>query len=228
MKPQANDSDKRTIFQDYELVKWFMQWPALSVMVLLRQDLGYRMVDPICVVATTGGLAVLTVMATPYNDGVLPFPLLVFTALSFTFGIAQRIRRWKALNRGIQQHSEYIGTSPVNFRWLPFFVRRNRRVERLIDPLICVVVGFAFYPVSHALCVWLVFSGACLRAYEHNIHVKERAIDLDLIDGLVTSQRHARVVEEFESSPNVGPQPTASVPSGMSADIQTHIKNRQS
>jgi hypothetical protein len=62
------------------------------------------------------------------------------------------------LNNGIAQFSYYIGSSPFDFRWLPNFVRRNRRVARYFDPIFCAAIGLVLFPYSRALAMWLVFS----------------------------------------------------------------------
>jgi hypothetical protein len=205
-----------------------MRVPALTVMVMLRRDLGYRLLNPPSLIAVTGFLAAVAVLAQPGNEDAQPIDLLFFALGALVLGMYQRLKRWLELNRGIRQHSYYIGTSPFDYHWLPIFCRRNRRMARLIDPIFCALIGLAVFPWSRALAMWLVFSGFCLRSYEYAVHQKQRNMDLDLVDGLIVSERQGQVVEQFEESHDAGQQqPATGIPTGLGQDIQENINRRQ-
>jgi len=212
--------------QNYALAKWFTQFPALTLMVLLRRDLGYRLLNPAVLLAVFGILAVVTILATPGNEAARPVDLLIFAALGFCNGIAQRIRRWWDMERNVRQHSYYIGTSPFHKHWLPAFFRRNRRSARLLDPLFCAAIGLALLPFSHALALWLIFSAFCLRAYEDTIFNRERTQELDISDGLIESQIQGEHVERYSEPSAAGQNPPAEagVPTGIGEDIKPKIK----
>jgi hypothetical protein len=115
MRPQPNQGP--TFMQQYAMAKWFMQFPALTLMVFLRRDIGYRLLNPLVLLAVFGLLAVVAILAMPGNAAAGPVGLLIFAALGFFSGIAQKIRRWRDLERNVRLHSYYVGTSPFDQRW---------------------------------------------------------------------------------------------------------------
>jgi hypothetical protein len=222
-------TERRSFYQDYQTAKWLMQFPALSLIVLYRRDLGYRLLNPANLLAVNGLLFVIGVLAQPGNEDASPIFLSIFAVLSFTCGMVQRVLRWLQLDTAARQHSEYIGTSPLAFRWLPAFLLNKRRIERFGDSFVWLAVGFAFYQVSHALGCYLVFASFCLRAFEFQVHCRERERDLDITDSLIVAEQHSRTAERFEDSPGTGsPRSTGAVPTGLSADIQANLKRRKS
>src|SRR5665213_4299716 len=195
MPPQPQQGP--TFRESYAKAKWLMQFPALSVMVFFRHDLGYRLLDPLRVLGITIFLIFFGVLAQPGNESAEPIALFYFGICFLVLAIAQRIKRWFQFNRAVRQHSFYIGTSPFAFRWLRSFMHRNRRVARFIDPLFCALVGAACYPLSHALACWLFFSAFCLRAYEFIIYERDRNLDMDTIDGLINAENQGQTVEQL-------------------------------
>jgi hypothetical protein len=227
MKPQPQQPPE-TLQQKYARAKWLTQFPALTVMVLLRKNIGFRLLHPLKLLAINGALAVIAILAQPGNEDARPFALLLFAALSFCAGIGQRIRRWRELSQPDRQHSEYIGDSPFQFRWLPKFVRRNRRVSRFIDPVVCALVGIAVFPLSRALACYLVFAGFCLRAYEAHLFERERNRSLDLTDGLIRAEIQSEEIDQFEGAPAAQSPPNRSgLSTGLAPDLQANVKRRQ-
>src|ERR1700690_2789009 len=167
-----------SFMETYAFVQWGMKFPALTLMVLTRTGIGYRLVNPLTLMAVFGLLAVVTILATPGNEAAHPEHLLIFTGVGFVSGLVQRIRRWSDLNRGVIHHSQYIGTSRLDFPWLPHFVRRNRRVARYVEPVVFAGIGLTLLPYSHALAMWLVFAAFCLRGFEDQVFRRERNRDL--------------------------------------------------
>lgn len=215
--------------QQYAMAQWFMQFPALTLMVFLRRDIGYRMLKPGILLAVFGLLAMVTILATPGNEAARPVDLLIFAGVGFMAGIAQRIRRWWDIERNVRQHTFYIGTSPFNQRWTPAFFRRNRRTARLLDPLFCAAIGLALLPFSRALAVWLIFSAFCLRVFEDITFNRERTQELDMADGLIDSQIQGENVEHFSGPSADGQTPPAEpgFPTGIGEDIKAKVRNRK-
>jgi len=209
-----------------EFSQWIMQFPALTVMVFLRRDLGYRLLNPLALMAVTGFLSLISISAQPDNADNQPVFLLLFAVMAFIVGMSQRLKRWQELNRGVRQHSYYIGTSCFEtIRWLPMFCRRNRRTARFIDPFVCIIIGAALFPVSRFLAMWLIFSGICLRSFEYVIHQRERNRNLDMIDSLIISEAQGETVERFEEPPGAeSQQPDPGIPTGIGDDIKSKIK----
>ncbi len=221
----AQPSQGPSFLQQYAFVQWGIQFPALTVITILRRDIGYRLVHPLKLIAVMGLLAVIAILAMPGNEDARPVDLLIFALISFALGIYQRIRRWFEMNSGVMEFTYYVGSSPFDFRWLPNFVRRNRRVARYVDPIFCAALGLALFPFSRALAMWLVFSGLALRSYEDQIFRRERNRDLDLVDSLIITQRQARVFEQYEQTLNErGQQTNSGVPTGLGEDIESQIK----
>src|ERR1039458_5392122 len=134
MPPPSQPSQPPSFTEQFEFVQWLVQFPALTVMVFLRRDLGYRLLNPLPLIGVTAILVVITVLAGPGIAEARPDDLLLFALLAFTLGAYQRLKRWRELNRNVRQHSYYLGSSPFDFPWLPVFFRRNRRIARLVDP----------------------------------------------------------------------------------------------
>jgi hypothetical protein len=227
MPPQPQQQGP-TFRESYAMAKWLMQFPALSVMVFFRHDLGYRLLDPLRVLGIIIFLVFFGVLAQPGNESAEPIALFYFGICFFVLALAQRIKRWFQFNRAVRQHSFYIGTSPFAFRWLPAFMHRNRRVARFIDPIFCALVGAACYPLSHALACWLFFSAFCLRVYEFIIYERDRNLDMDTIDGLIHAESQGQTVEQFENvtQPRQNEQPTG-IPTGLGDDVREHINRRR-
>jgi hypothetical protein len=128
-----------------------------------------------------------------------------------------------------RQHSYYISTSPFDFRLLPRFFRRNRRIARYLDLIVCILFGLAILPYLRALEMWLILSGFCLRSFEYAVHQKQRNMDLDVVDALVVSECQSQVVEQFEESHDAGQQqPVTGIPTGLGQDVREHINRRNS
>jgi len=227
MPQQGQHHSNLSIWQQAENMQWMMKYPALTVMVFLRRDMGYRFLNPLHLLSMTGILAFISVSINSKNPHAKPEHLFIFAVLALFLGGCQRTKRWRELKRGIVQHSYYIGTSPFDFRWLPNFIRCNRKIARFIDPIFCLLIGLVCLPVSSMLGLWLIFAGASLRAYEHAVHRKELNRNLDMLDSIIVSQVHSRTVEKFEDQPSA-PQaqgPTG-IPTGLAPDIQKQIKRR--
>jgi hypothetical protein len=86
--------------EQYATAQWLMRFPALTVMVFLRRDLGYRLLNPAWLIAGTGFLFVITVLTQPHNEDANPIDLLFFALGALILGIYQRVKRWRELNRG--------------------------------------------------------------------------------------------------------------------------------
>jgi hypothetical protein len=224
MLPQPQQ--QRSLREELEFTKWLLHFPALTVMVWLRRDIGYRLLNPIGLTAVTGFLFVISALAQPDDPDNQPVFLLLFAVMTLLLGISQRTKRWQEINLGVRQHSYYLGSSPFEkLRWLPMSCRRNRRIARIIDPIFCILIGFALIPVSRGLAMWLIFSGVCLRVFEYEVHIRERNQSLDIVDNLIVADRQTVIVEQFEPSPGVAPQqPTTGVPTGIGDDIRDKIK----
>ena len=220
---QQQKSTFTSLLENYAFAKWLTQFPALTLMVILRRDMGYRLLNIGALTAVFGLLFLGTMLAFPSNDPAKTVPLLIFAVLGYLNAIAQKIRRWRDWNRGIVIHSYYLGSSPFDFSWLPDFMRRNRRVARYGDPIICAIIGLALFPFSHALSIWIVFSAFCLRAYEHQIFQRELHRGFDFEDSVIEAEI---VIEQQNTTANQPEQESAGIPSGLGNDIKSKIRSK--
>ncbi len=222
-QPQ-NEGLFESFSKNYQTAQWLMQFPALTVMVWLRRDLGFRMVSPIRIFPVTAFLFVISVFAGQSNADARPLGLLVFAVLTFAIGTYQCIRRWMELQRKVRQHTYYLGSSSFGFRWVPDFLKRERRLERFVEPLACGLTGYAVLHLSHALGCWLLLSAVCLRSYEWSVYQRDRNLSLDILDGMLHSQRQSQVVEEFEAKSGWHKHGDANgLPTGLDADVESQI-----
>lgn len=211
-----------------DFVRKLMAFPALSVMVFLRRDLGYRILNPAWLIGVTLVEIVIASLNRPTSANSLN-GLLAFALATFGIGMIQRFKRWREIAKGVRQHSFYIGTSDFDFRWLPASLRRNRRIARTIDPLFCIIAGLIARQYAPALGFWLVFAGVCLAGFEADVHRRELDRKLDLVDGLIGSEFQGDIVEQFDEAPDSrSQQPNSGVASGMADDIHENLRRRKS
>ena len=217
-----------SFWRQAENMQWLTKFPALTVMVLLRADLGYRLLNPLHLMTTGVVVAFAAAFIQAARRTLNINDLLLFLLAAFAVGMCQRFHRWRQMAHGICQHSYYIGTSPLDFRWLPAFCRRNRRVARYADPAFCVFIGVAIQKDFPALSAYIIFAGICLRGFEDVVHRKELNRDLDTLDGLIVSERQGQTVEKFEQPPAAKRQaPTIGIPTGLAPDVRDLIKRRK-
>jgi hypothetical protein len=223
--PQKDGSDFQ---QRYAQAKWLTQMVSLFVIPLLRWDVGFRLLNPLRLLAVNGVVAVLAVLYQPGNEEACPLALALFAVVSFCAGIGQWIHRWLQLRQPGHQHSEYIGSSIFRFRFLPAFLHRQRRIERFIDSLACILAGLIVWPLSPALAGYLGFAGFCLRAYEYQIFERELNRDLDLADGLRMAEYQSSVVEHYEGTPAANqPASRSRLATGIGDDLRAQVKRNK-
>jgi hypothetical protein len=129
--------------------------------------------------------------------------LLFATTVQNLLKLCHRSRsKTQSVNRGVRQHSFYLGTSRLNFAWLPAFFRQNRRVERFVDPISCFILGTILLLFLPLLGFWVLMSAACLRVFEGDVSEKEQNQNLDMVDNLIVSEIQSEIVEKFEEPPN--------------------------
>lgn len=202
--------------------------PALTVMVIIRRGLGYRVINLVHIFGVTIFLAIVGSFYDPGNPDHHLGHLKVFALLVLFCAAAQRIKRRREMKRGTCEHSYYIGDSPFDYNWLPDSFRRNRIMARFADPLLCVVMGMSLTTKSPAVSGWLFFSALSLMATEAAVRKKQQNIELDVRDSLIASQHQGNIVREFEQPPSQQPQqPAAGVPTGLGSDIQRKIQRRR-
>src|ERR1017187_10414223 len=219
--------EKPSFTQKLATAQSWTRLPALTIIVVLRRDLGFRLLNPLPFFAMTGILALVAILAMPGSPNGGPLAMLLFAVLSFICGMSQRMDRWRELNRNVRSHSYYLGSSPFDYKWLPEFCRRNRRVARFFDPIFCALVGYVLLPSLPALALWLVFAGLCLRVFEDAVFIRERNRELDISDSLIISQRCALVIDQTEHTATKNQPPQQGIPAGLGPDIAGKVNIRK-
>jgi hypothetical protein len=224
--PLQSQQQGGSLRDELEFTQMVMRLSALTVVVFLRPDCGFRLLNPLGLLAVNGFLIVISLLAQPGNDDNQPVFLLLFAVLALLLGMSQRFKRLQEFKRGVIQHSYYVGTSPFSkLQWVPMLFRHDRRCERFLDPLCIIGVGIVLFSVSRLLGMWLVFTGGCLRAWEFEVHRRERNWKFDQGDNLVIAEKQTAVIEQFEESPIAAPQqPAIGIPTGIGDDIRGRIE----
>jgi hypothetical protein len=229
VNPQPQKSEQLPPDHQNQLVRQIR--PHVTVMVFLRPDVGYRMLQG----SHLYGTALVEIIyaffcqiwTQPNAPSIIFSPLMEFAVLSFAVGVYQKIKRWREFNRGVRQHSYYIGTSWFRLLPLPAFLQRHRRVERYIDPFFCFFVGFFIMPFTQQLGLWLMLSAAALKVVEESVFHKEISRKFDGVDGLIGADAQNDAMEQFEKGPGATDQEGHCLPTGLSNDVQEHIKRRK-
>jgi hypothetical protein len=229
--PQHKKFEDLAVGQQIDITKNLMPYAALTLMVFLRGNMGYRLVNPTWLWGVTVVEIVVSVFFHICWNATGPNLLFDFAVVSFVLGMIQRFKRKRELERGIRQHSFYIGNSRLHFSGLPEFFRRKRRVERFLDPIVCFIIGTILILVHQPLLgFWVAMSAACLRVFEAEVYEKEKNRNLDMVDSLIVSEGQAEVVEKFERPQAASPAAQrldSHVPTGLADDIQDQIKRRK-
>ena len=224
-QPLPSPATQQSLIQKIEGFQWMARFPALSVMVYLRKDLGVRIVSPLHLVIVSFAMILLSGLV-PAQER--PLDLAVFALVSLALGLFQRASRWRELGKVQREHSLYIGTSFLEQLFRPTGFLAGRFLSRNGDPLLCVFVGFMLMNVSRALGLWLIFAGICLRCYEGIVHRAHLHRNLDISDGLLNCDDQATVVENFEGGNKIARAPNEpGVPTGLGEDVKANIERRK-
>ena len=221
---EPQKEDKASFQEQLQMAQSLARFPAMTLMVVLRRDIGFRALNPLGLGIVCAFMFLLGSLAThPENR---PQDLQVFAGLVLGLGMFQWLLRLRDFNRGVQQHSYYLGTSCFELPFMPPFLRSERRLARFVDPAFSALLGLALYQVSPALGMWIIFSALCLRLTEftvHRIYLHQR---LDLVDAMGVSEFQGQMFERFypaQQSP--GPnQPDPGISTGLGDDIQGKVR----
>jgi hypothetical protein len=217
--------DGLTFQQRMALAEWAAFFGALTVMPILRRNVGYRLLKPGWVLVSTAMMFLVAafVKHTPYAEN-----LKAFAFFFFVIALSERFRRWRELRRGVHVHTYYLGDSRLE--WLtPKSKRHTRPAARNLEPLLCAGAGFVIYNICPAVGGWLIFAGFCLNVVEHRTYKRERERTLDTLDGLVESEVQSDAAADFSGGENHHNSSLDSTPlsSGLAADVQRHINSRK-
>ena len=210
------DAPKNTDHAPSRLIKCLF-YPALGAMLLMRHHLGVRLIrtSRLCVAGSV--MAIYGFLASQVDPTARGMYLL--GALTLTGGILHRIRRSQRQRAGENIHTYNMGCSYVALaaRTMP---GRGDRVERYLDPLICLSLGTAVWEVSRSISLWLLLSGVALFLVERHVYEIQR----DYHDMLVKT---ATVVTPPPGVNTPGKRANSGhssvIPAGVGKDISAQI-----
>jgi len=169
----------------------FVAMPSLSVTLLLRRRVGYRMIRPNLLMFAFFGLSAMgwASLLTGGLTGDLFNPshfVMMAAAIAVTgSGIYWRHRAWQDIKRGVRWHTKSRGISYLS-KILPL---PESIIQRFVEPILCFVVGIFSVPIiSLPLGIWLIVSGVALAAHESAIHEMQLNNMLDQLDGIVEGE----------------------------------------
>jgi len=226
---QQQQPQKSSLLEQYAVARGLMELSALTVLPFCRVSLGYRLMNPLRLLAVNAFLVIVSAFAQQGHADSNPGFLMVFALASFALAIVARIKAWWNLHRGVRQHSYFIGTSILNtFTWMPGCIQKNRRCERFVDPAIIFFIGWALHSISPALSVWLCLSALSLRHLEFSVQQKYLHLDLDTLDGMIMAERQGQTIEQFENTKGSGQkQPSTGVATGLGPDLLHKVKGKE-
>jgi hypothetical protein len=183
--------------------------PAMTVMVFLRKEIGYRLIKPSLIafvtfvllayavgvnlvayafarassVAPANSLAVFSVGA--YQP---QFAVGIFALLFLFLAIRHRRVGW-AMAIVQDWHTMSRGASWIKDKVLPS--TSELKIQRFIEPLVCFLLGLVMLFISLSLGLWLMFSGVALWVVE--------AIVYDIALNRMLDEHDARVEAKWSN-----------------------------
>jgi hypothetical protein len=224
-QPSPSPSQNLTWGQKIETAAYWARIPALTLMVFLRRDLGYRVLNPLWLIGVAIFMAMIAGLSNPNHR---PDDLVIFALMVLTLGFYQRYNRWLDLRRGVKSHTYHSGTSIFRRLHWPEFLRNDRRVERKIDPLISAMTGIVLMQFTRVLGLWIIFASFCLLLFEEVAFRKEFHRDLDTLDGMVNAEFQGETVEHFSPPTDAQAQEASEgIPTGLGDDIKERINPKK-
>jgi hypothetical protein len=212
--------------QKLAVIQRMILCPAMGVAIWLRPDMGARVISQN--VGVAGLIMILfSIFLAPSLDKFLFFYGGWATAL---IGLCRRFQRWREHHKGIRTHSYYLGSSELSFRWLPRFIRKDRRFERNLEWMVIGVAGALLLPYAEYFGFALMIAGFCLGTIEHAVFFREYNERMDLVDGMVKSEIQTEDVDHFtDHAPGQAHRTfqSGAMPTGLGADIAHKIKRRR-
>jgi hypothetical protein len=224
--------DDMTWVERVNLIRTLSLFPAITVMVILRRRLGFRMMKPTWLVVMAVIMLVASVAAPSFMHP-FAFAMPIYAIVMLGLGLWHRRQRWNELCRGERWHTYSPGVSYFESLPLPPVLRSDRRINRWLDPAAVLVVGALVAALlSQGLGVWIMLSAFFLYVFENDIYEKQLNQDLDTLDGLFASEVQSEVVERFAGGKvaDAIPQPleeTGGIPTGLAPDIAKQVAVRR-
>src|SRR5580698_8796750 len=218
--------------QRFQFIRIASFIPALMGMIFTREKLGYRLIKMNVLISIS---IILLIVPELWPQIVKPFGFVldIYAIALSGIGFVQRQRRWHALCQGIRYFTYSTGFSFLEKLPLHGFFRKNRRVQKFLDPFVLACAGLLIgILLNHLLGIVIAFSALGLFIFENDLYERMLNRDLDLMDNFFASEVSMQVVEMFEAgesqeaidqvSKNAGEFST-----GIAPDIKRQIQIRK-
>lgn len=218
--------------QRFQFIRLASFIPALMAMIFTREKLGYRLIKMNVLIGLS---IILLIVPELWPQIVKPFGFVmdIYAIALPGIGFVQRQKRWYSLCRGVRYFTYSMGFSFLEKLPLHVFFRKNRRVQRFLDPFVVVCAGLLIgILLNHLLGVMIALSGVGLFIFENDLFERIVNRDLDLMDNFTASEVSMQVVKMFEAgesqeaieevSKNAG-----EVSTGIAPDIKRQIQMRK-
>jgi hypothetical protein len=221
-----------TWLEKVDLIRMFALFPAITVMVFIRQKVGFRLCRPTWLIVLTSIMLMVPVV---FKTAAAPFGFVmpIYAITMLCLGVWHRKQRWEDFGSGVLWHTYSPGISYLEMLpFMPSFCKSRDRVRRFLDPaaisIIALLVGVL---LNRALGGWLMFSALALFIYEQNLYTKHLAGIMDTYDAMCCAKAQEKIVEFLEGDHSPEQQcsieDTVGIPTGIAPDIALNVENFQ-
>jgi hypothetical protein len=227
---ETENFEDKSLMSKFDFVKAFSIFPALVVMIFIRQRVGFRMLKPNWLMSIS---AVLFALGVAFPSAAKPdgLPMILFAIVFFGMGLFLRHRRWNEICSDFRWHSRSSGVSYLQMLPLGRFWKSHSRIYRFLDPLLCFLVAAPIWFFSISLAACITWSGLFLFIYEENKYQMSIEHDLDVLDGLIASEVQAETAARFSGTNPDDRQreieETAGIPTGVAPDLHRQVEIRK-
>jgi hypothetical protein len=186
--------DDLGLFQKIEVMQNLFYYPALSLVCLFRRNVGYRVLNPVPLAVVAAIMFILGGLAAKSSS---PDVIHLHAVLMLLAGFFQRRKRRREMEAGAKIHSWYFGDSRFESARTPDAMKRDRRMQRSVEPLLAFVAGACVLEFSPAWGLWLIISAIGLGATEAVLFKKRKDREMDTLDAMIESEDQAQLVEEI-------------------------------
>ena len=210
--------------QRIETVQLVALFPALTLLVILRRKIGFRLVKPTTLLV----MAIIMVMSALFLPLQSKKSLIVYAGVMFVAGIVQRRVHWRSIKlRKDERHTRATGISYFDADWmLPIFLD-ERVVYRFFDPILCFLIGFGLWALKiQALAWWVLIGGMALMIFEQGYYERLLNRVLDIYDGRIEAAIQQEIATDFSKQPKAANKKLKArgLPSGIGTDIVEKVE----
>jgi hypothetical protein len=227
---QPPPKSTQTIFEAIEWLKGFALYPAFPAMLLIRRNIGYRVITPNAMIVIVAFIIVGPLFLPNQTSHT---PTVLFGIFLFGYYHLLRFIRWRELKRGTSWHTRSTGISWLESIPWPSqldFLNGERRIYRFLDPIACFIAGWILIFLSSGLASCILISSLFLMIWE--IGYYERYVNriLDIHDELIDADVQKMAAEYFQKkadAPALPLEQTSGLPTGLARDIAAKVEERK-